>query len=100
SSLLDDTYFLDRATHSLTGHREGNRFRLGDMVRVAIARVDIDRRQLDFRLVKMLPRPKRPAITTASVDGEQPTGASRPRKSTGQAGRGKGKGKRSKKSSS
>ena len=39
-------------THTLTGHRSGNRYRLGDTVRVAVARVDVDRRELDFRLVR------------------------------------------------
>ena len=34
-----------------TGHRAGNSFRLGDRVRVSVARVDVDRRELDFRLV-------------------------------------------------
>jgi ribonuclease R len=50
-SLADDRYFFDSTTHTLTGHREGNSFRIGDHVRVAIARVDVDRRELDFRLV-------------------------------------------------
>ena len=49
-SLSDDYYRYDRAAHTLSGHRLGNRFRLGDPVRVAIVRVDIDRRELDFRL--------------------------------------------------
>ena len=51
TSLADDFYKFDRTTHSLTGRREGNSFRLGDRVRVSVARVDADRRELDFRLV-------------------------------------------------
>jgi ribonuclease R len=51
SSLQDDFYRYERASHSLTGHRAGNAFRLGDLVEVTIARVDVDRRELDFRLV-------------------------------------------------
>jgi ribonuclease R len=51
-TLSDDYYRFDRATHSLTGHREGNRFRLGDLLRVAVARVDLKRRELDFRVVE------------------------------------------------
>lgn len=61
SSLNDDYYHFDRTTHSLSGHRAGNAFRLGDMVRVAVAHVDVERRSLDFRLVsrgKAAPRPK------------------------------------------
>jgi ribonuclease R len=50
-TLPDDTYRYDRASHTLSGRRPGRSFRLGDKVRVAVARVDIDRRSLDFRLV-------------------------------------------------
>ena len=51
SSLQDDFYRFDRASHTLSGHRSGNRYRLGDNVRVAVARVDVDRRELDLRMV-------------------------------------------------
>jgi ribonuclease R len=69
SSLYDDFYRFDPRSHSLVGNREGNAFRLGDRVRVEVARVDIDRRQLDFRLVKRgkegragkMPRSTRPS---------------------------------------
>src|SRR5690606_36384797 len=49
-----DYYRFDRASHSLTGHRAGNQFRLGDLVQVKIAYVDIDRRELDFQIVRRL----------------------------------------------
>lgn len=51
STMAQDRYFYDSRAHTLSGHREGNRFRLGDLVRVEVARVDLDRRQLDFQLV-------------------------------------------------
>jgi len=51
-ALSDDYYRFDRATHTLAGHREGNTYRLGDLLRVAVARVDLDRRELDFRVVE------------------------------------------------
>jgi len=57
TSLADDYYRFDRVTHSLSGTRGNNSFRLGDRVRVTVARVDIDRRELDFRLVEHLGRP-------------------------------------------
>jgi ribonuclease R len=63
SSLTDDYYRYDRAAHTLAGYRTGNSFRLGDMVRVAVALVDIGRRELDFRLVRRLPHPA--AVDTA-----------------------------------
>jgi ribonuclease R len=51
SSLTDDFYRFDRAGHVIAGFRSGNAYRLGDAVRVAVAAVDIDTRELDFRLV-------------------------------------------------
>lgn len=55
-ALADDYYRFDRATHTLAGNRSGNTFRLGDLIRVAVARVDLERRELDFRLVGRVPR--------------------------------------------
>lgn len=51
SSLQDDQYRYDSTTHSLVGSRAGNAFRLGDLIRVEIVHVDVDRRELNFRLV-------------------------------------------------
>jgi len=50
-SLADDYYTFERGTHSLTGRRFGNRYRLGDRLRVVVTRVDPARRELDFRLL-------------------------------------------------
>jgi ribonuclease R len=50
STLADDYYVYEEATHSLIGRRAGRRYRLGDKVRVIVARVDLQRRQLDFRI--------------------------------------------------
>ncbi|MBX3411418.1 MAG: ribonuclease R [Pirellulales bacterium] len=63
TSLEDDYYDFDRRSHTLSGRRAGNSFRLGDRVRVSVARVDVDRRELDFRLVARQKRPAtRPAV--------------------------------------
>lgn len=51
NSLADDFYHYDKTSHTLSGHRKGNTFRLGDQVRVAVGHVDLDRRQLDFRII-------------------------------------------------
>ena len=51
SGLTDDYYRYDRAGHVIEGFRSGNRYRLGDTVRVAVAAVEVDARELDFRLV-------------------------------------------------
>jgi len=64
SALSDDRYRFDRTAHTLSGHRAGNTYRLGDLVRVAVFRVDLDRRELDFRLVARRPRPPVPGKKT------------------------------------
>jgi ribonuclease R len=65
-SLPHDTYRYERASHSLTGRRPGSSFRLGDRIRVVVARVDLERRTLDFRCVEgrgrpVVARPPKPA---------------------------------------
>jgi len=52
TALDPDEYFdYDRQTFSLLGRRAGKQYRLGDRVRVTVAHVDVDGRELDFRLV-------------------------------------------------
>ncbi len=48
STLGDDFYYLEPQTHTLIGRRSGRRFRLGDRLIVRIARVDVDRRELNL----------------------------------------------------
>ena len=48
TSLADDYYYLEAATHTLIGRRSGRRHRLGDRIEVRVARVDVDRRELDL----------------------------------------------------
>jgi ribonuclease R len=50
STLTDDFYYYEEAAHSLIGRRTGRRYRLGDKVCVEVVRVDLQRRQLDFRV--------------------------------------------------
>jgi ribonuclease R len=52
-SNLDRDYFhYDPIGHRLHGERSGTVYRLGDTVRVIVARVDLDERKMDFELVK------------------------------------------------
>jgi ribonuclease R len=53
STLPDDYYYYEEATHSLTGRRKGKRYRLGDRVHIRVVHVDLQRRQLDFRLQEL-----------------------------------------------
>jgi ribonuclease R len=106
SSMQDDNYRFDADTHSLVGYREGNRYRLGDLLRVEVAHVDIDRRQLDFRLVAQKKRAsKQPAKRTkhqhparigtrdAKKAGKQPAGK---KKAGAKKGKRQAKGQRGK----
>lgn len=52
SMLKNDYYQFDPIKHALSGERSGKRFRLGDMVKVRVARVDLDQRQIDFILAE------------------------------------------------
>ena len=58
SSLTDDYYTYDDAEQTLTARRSQKRFRLGDRVRVEVARIDMQRRMLDFRLSGDQPAPR------------------------------------------
>lgn len=51
-SLGDDYYTLDEKTYSIRGQRTKKVFQLGDPLRVRLVRADLDRRQLDFEVVK------------------------------------------------
>ncbi len=50
ATLTDDRYELVEQRHLLQGRRRGRVFRLGDPVRVRVASVSIERRQIDFVL--------------------------------------------------
>ena len=51
STLESDYYHFDPRSHSLTGERSGRVYRLGDSVRVRIARVDLDQRKIDCQML-------------------------------------------------
>jgi ribonuclease R len=50
SELGADYYHFDAAKHHLLGERTGGRFRLGDRLRVKVARVDLETSKIDFVL--------------------------------------------------
>jgi ribonuclease R len=58
SGLGSDYFRHERERHSLVGSRSGVIFRLGDRVRVRVARVDLEARRIDFELAEA-PRPGR-----------------------------------------
>ena len=77
NSMQDDYYRYDADTHSLTGNKAGNSYRLGDLINVEIAHVDIDRRELDFRIVKKQDtnsaKTKTPKKSSHSQEGKKKT---------------------------
>ena len=50
--LNDDYYDFDERNFCLVGRRKRNRYSLGDEVRIKVAQADLERKQLDYALVK------------------------------------------------
>ncbi len=50
--LEDDYYEFDDRNYCLWGRRYHKRYRLGDPVRIKVARANLDRKQLDFELIE------------------------------------------------
>lgn len=50
SALQSDYYRFDPIKHALIGEHSGQRYRLGDVVRIRVVRVDLDERKIDFVL--------------------------------------------------
>jgi ribonuclease R len=49
--LADDYYDFDEKNYCLVGRRHNNRYRLGDKIKVQVARANLDKKQLDFVIV-------------------------------------------------
>jgi ribonuclease R len=52
SSLDDDFYIFDEKNYCLVGRHSHQKYQLGDELNVEIIRANLDKKQLDFRLVK------------------------------------------------
>ena len=63
SNLAQDYFHFDATSHQLRGERTGINYRLGDSVKVMVARVDLDEKKIDFELagkqVAMDSKPKK-----------------------------------------
>jgi ribonuclease R len=66
SNLGQDYFHFDPISHQLKGERTNINFRLGDIVKVKVARVDLDEKKIDFELVKKQGSVKR-AISGKSI---------------------------------
>jgi ribonuclease R len=50
--LQDDYYEFDEKNYCLTGRRRRHKFRLGDPITIQVAQANLERKQLDFKLVE------------------------------------------------
>jgi len=48
--LDDDYYIFDEKNYCLTGKRYHKRYRLGDEIKIRVAKANLDKRELDFAL--------------------------------------------------
>ena len=86
TALSQDYYHYDPAHHRMIGERTNKIYRLGDPLRVVVARVDLDERKIDFELTD-----KQPAATGARTGskkrGKTSTGKSKTGKTRSSKGR-------------
>ncbi|MEI6433959.1 MAG: ribonuclease R [Bacteroidota bacterium] len=47
----DDYYYLDEENYQIIGQRYGNRFKLGDKLKIRVKRIDLARKQMDYEMV-------------------------------------------------
>ena len=83
STLAEDFYDFEAESHCIVGRRSGKQYRLGDIVHVGVAHVDVDRRELDFRVVT--------ETTEKNEKTKQPKTRSKPKESRGSKKKATGK---------
>lgn len=49
--LEDDYYYLDEENYQIIGQRYGNRYKLGDKLKIRVKRIDLARKQMDYEIV-------------------------------------------------
>jgi ribonuclease R len=74
SDLTDDYYHHHELQHSLIGERTSKVYRIGDEVKVRVARVSMEEHTIDFEMVDMKPREQKVSIVDAGR-GAGPRGA-------------------------
>ncbi|UUZ91098.1 S1 RNA-binding domain-containing protein [Paenibacillus sp. P25] len=98
SDLTDDYYHFHEAQHALIGERTSKIYRLGDEVKVRVARVSMEEHTIDFEMVDMKPRQQKVSLVDAlnAVRKGKRTGGRGERSAAagGRAGRGERTGKR------
>ena len=80
STMADDYYRFSERQHELRGENTRRTYRIGDMVRIQLVRVDHEHRQLELALVDVLERVKRAESGRTPRSRTQPPRGSRRRK--------------------
>jgi ribonuclease R len=70
TELGNDYFHFDNIRHEMAGERTGVRFRLGDRLRVKVARVDMESSKIDF-VLDQEPEPQAETITTKTRKGSK-----------------------------
>ncbi|MGE5448261.1 MAG: S1 RNA-binding domain-containing protein, partial [Bacteroidales bacterium] len=81
SSLDDDFYIFDEKNYCLVGRHTQQKYQLGDELMVEIVRANLEKKQLDFRLVREMGH--KPVRTRS----EKPSSRNTDRGSRGRSGR-------------
>ena len=92
--LADDFYDLDEKNYCLVGRRNNHRYRLGDNIRVKVARANLDRKQLDFAIVDPNASKRGEDSIGKTVTVEQALAATSAKKKASQHRGGRRKGKK------
>lgn len=92
SDMHDDYYHYHEAQHALIGERTSKIYRLGDEVKVRVARVSTEEHTIDFEMVDMKPRQQKISLVDAlkAVRRDKRGGKGRPAEAAGRGGRGRG----------
>jgi len=99
SNLPQDFFHFDAKTHQLQGERTGVRFRLGDKVRIRVARVDLDEKKIDFDLLNQAKSKKSKSVDKNSNKANSSKAKSTKPKSKSKSTKAKSKAKSTKTSS-
>jgi ribonuclease R len=77
SDLTDDYYHYHERQHALIGERTSKMYRIGDMVKVKVARVNVSERTIDFEMVDMKPRSNQMSFVRGDRQARHEQGKSR-----------------------
>jgi ribonuclease R len=71
-NLMDDWWDVEEKIGQIRGQRSGTIIRIGDLVKVIVARVDLARRELDLAITQVTNRPRKGPAPIAPAKGRPP----------------------------